>query len=344
MFATFKENPQQTALMRYAVGVFLAMALAMSIAWPLAVLTPMFASMFLSKGVPFIGFKGGFKIVLVVIVSGIVGTLISQYLIQIPFLALSSICLFIFYIYYYAAGQGSPFVAVIGSIGIIALPILGQQSSGASGLFGLYLFGGISLTVGIVIAMHGLLPTPQPVLSPKVKSSVTNSDKRKQLVSALTSSAIVLPAIFLFFLGELVNSLLVLLLIVIMAQDNDADTGLRASIGLLAANFLGGAISVAYFYILTTTLDYGFLLLSLAAMVLLFGHVIFSDKPIAKLCSSAMTTFLLLTWSSLTSDGDSADAQFFSRMFQIMLATLYLIGARNLVNWIIRYQRPVQFE
>ena len=336
----------ERARLRFAIGVFLSMALALSIAWPLAVVTPIFVGIFLTKGNPFFGLKGGGVLLITVALACFSGSLIAHYLIHLPFIALSIISLSMFLIYYYSAGEGNPFVSLMGLIGVAALPIIAQQSSDASDVFGVALFFGFGLSIAICTIMHGVLPDTPPSIETRSKKNTSVKpppNSEEQLKSALMSTAIVFPAVAFFFINELAGGALIMLLILIQAQNPALKAGVNGSVGLFLANLLGGGMAVAYYTLLKMVPDYMFMLLSTGTTILFLTSIIFSQKSYAPLFGSALTTFLLLTWLSTTAEGDGSDVRFFSRMVQITIACLYVVCASDLMNWLFKKSRARPF-
>jgi MFS family permease len=344
MLTSLLSDPNTRAKLRFALGLFISMMLALSIAWPLAVVTPIFVGIFLTKGSPFFGLKGGLVLIVIAGASCFVGAVIGNYLIHLPFVAICIISLLVFRIYYYGAGSGSPFVSLMGLIGVVALPIMAQQSPQLSNVFAISMFFGIALSIVLTTVMHGLLPDVNgPTSNPEQEEKPLLPDQGSRLRSTFISTAIVLPAVFFFFAFELVGGALILLLVLIMAQNPALDAGIKGSVVMLVANLIGGILAVFYYNFLVIVPEYSFLVISILLSLLMFATVIFSDKSYAPLFGSALTTFLLLTFLSTTGDGDGSDARFVARIIQIGLASIYIVCVSSLVNWLFE-RRPRKFK
>jgi hypothetical protein len=134
------------------------------------------------------------------------------------------------------------------------------------------------------------------------------------------------------FALKLTGSVLVLAFVAILAQQPGLREGMKSGLALLVGNALGGFAAIVGYELLVMAPSFGFLLVFLLLAALIFGERILGADPRAPLVAMGFSTFLILLGSSTAPSGGEADTSFYTRIFQIFLAAIYIVGAFGLLH------------
>jgi len=314
------------AVLRFALGVTAAVALAFGFAWPMGFLTPVLVAKLL--GTP--GFRPAVAIVLGML-GGIaiglgLGLAIALPLNAYPLVQLLVVTLALFRIFHASAGGAPGFPVTMMLIGVTALPLLVMESPALAVDFagGFLMLGAAAMT--IVGLAHALLPDPPVGAAPAAPVAV-DRDPAMRARQAAISTAVVLPLLLLMFSLKLTGSVLVLAFVAILAQQPGLREGVKSGLALLVGNALGGVAAIIGYELLVIAPSYGFLLALTMLVALRAGARLFGGDPRAPLWGMAFSTFLILIGGSTAPTGGEADTSFYGRMFQIFLAATYIVGA-----------------
>lgn len=330
MASAFVDHNQRDKI-RFAVGLFLAMAIPLSFPWTLAYITPVFAAILLRNGGPFMGLKMAAILIVILGLAVIVGSILSHTVIHLPGITFMLIALIVFHIYHYAAGQGSPIISLLALVGVVLLPFLALISAEISSKVGLSIFGSGSFAIILVCIMYGLLPGPDG--NTGAKPVKEKPHPVLQLRSTIISSLIAVPMIFLFYLGQLNSDAVVLIMIIILAQNPALEAGVKGSIMLIAGNILGGICALVYYNFMIIAPNYLFLLLSLMVICLIFANAVLSGSPLTPVYQNAITAFFILSYPILTSDAGGLEKTI-TRIVHIMIVGIYIVGISSLLHWL----------
>ena len=97
------------------------------------------------------------------------------------------------------------------------------------------------------------------------------------------------------------------------------------------ANLLGGCAALVFYWLLVAVPEYYFLIALSLLSALVFGSVMFSDRPSAPYYSAAYSTLLVLIATSM---GEGADigANIWIRVALVSMAGLYVVGALSVLE------------
>lgn len=329
--------PDDIRALRLALGVTLAMALALGIHWPLSYLTPILTLSFLSLKKPCFGLKGGLKLLLVMISAGFVGLVIAVFFIDYPVVCMLLIGVLLLNIFYLNTAGTSPLMVTLLLLSVTVIPILGQQSTILALGFGAGFLVAVIVTLLITWLMNGLLPDP-PINPQSLKTSKASQEIKKTITedervnAAWTSTFVVLPIILLFFSFELTSAALVMIFVVMLAQNTDMQTGFKGCVGMIIGNSIGGLVAIIFYTILMLAPTYTFMILLMLLVSLMSAPKIFSPHKHAPLAKMALSTVLLLIGSTVLSDDADAGSKFHTRIMQIFMVTIYVVAAFSLAQ------------
>lgn len=329
-------DARSVAILRFALGSTAAVALAFGFAWPIGFLTPVLVAKLL--GTP--GFRPSLAVgvgMLGGIAIGLgLGLAIALPLNAYPLVQLLVVGLALFRIFFASAAGAPGFPVTMMLIGVTVLPLVEMESRAlAVDFVGGFLTLGFA-AMALVGLAHGLLPDPPGVAAPEPAAAAAR-DPALRVRQAALSTAVVLPLLLFVFSLKLTGALLVLAFVAILAQQPGLREGLRSGVALLVGNALGGLAAIVGYELLVIVPSYGFLLVLMLLAALLFGTRVLGGDPRAPLWAMAFSTFLILLGGSTAPTGGEADVSFYTRIFQIFLAALYIVGAfAALAPWLGR--------
>jgi uncharacterized membrane protein YccC len=329
------KRTRNRAILRSAIGVTVAFAIAQIINWTLAYMTALFVALLLQAPKP-LPVKAGLYFVLVSVAASIAGYALAVFVLPYPGAAALLIVLLLANIFYLGARGGSPLLVVFGLIAVLVLPLLGQTSPDLTGIVAVALV--INIAIAVLLSWLAFLVVPALDTGAVAPAKPPVPDEFDATIAALKMTAVV-GAIALLFLSFEWGLVLALINAAILAQQLSADSGTKAAAGMLAANLLGGIAAVLIYYFLIAAPSLPLLLMLLFVAALLFGEKIYSGKPEGKLWASAFTTILLILGGILSPTSDGASAKLADRLWQIGLAALYVAFAYTLLNEMIRHSK-----
>ncbi len=321
----FSQDITRARIVRYALGIALSMALAYCINWPLSYLTPLLCALFLSKPLPVLPLKVGVMNMLVTLVAFIFGFFFTQFLLPYPLAYSVALALVLFKTYYYLNRGGSLWLVIMLLLSVLMMPLLSSINEGLA--IGVVLGFVVSswMTIFILWLVHYLVPDPETVSLPP-RRSMQQGYSFRAAQAALKSTIVVLPVALLFIAGNWVQQLLVLIFVAIFTLVPDLEKGRQAGIDSLTSTLIGGLFAWLLYVLMVAVPEYFFFILLMFAASLVFGRMIFSDRPAARFYPSAMTGLIVLLNGSMAA-GAVFSETFFVRLLLILLATVYVVFA-----------------
>ncbi len=313
------------AVVRMAFGVSVAMALAQGIGWSLSQIVPVFVVMLLANAQQPLSFMAGLQFLVVIVLTSLIGLLISVYVLPFPLVSILLICLAL-YLIFYAAAAGAPLLLVLFMlIAVTLLPIMAQQDPAVTEVIaaGLVKAGAVALVVQWVA--FALLPPPagHGAKAPPAKSPPPSSVKR---AVAARATAVLAPLVVAFLVFGF-TSVIVVVFAALLAPQPTPAAGISGAIEKVAANAIGGVAAVIAYNLVVAAPWFPFLLVLTFLVTLVFASRLFSGRPDASLYVSALSAFLILIGGSVTAFGKEAELSFYMRLAQIMLAGVYVAAA-----------------
>lgn len=328
-----RADPRQAAVLRYAVGVTIATAVALGVAWPLSYLTPVLTAVLLAPPGRPVPLKVGVGFVLTVAVACLFALIFSAALLPYP-VAYTLLIGWLLAVMFYAQGAGAPPILILWLlIAMMVIPVVMLESADLAGFIAGQLVFGAAAAIVFVWLAHGLVPGPPDARAPATPPAAETEppSTMDDVRDAATSTLVVFPIVMLFTVFQLTEQLLVLIFIALLGQQIRAGAGARAGYAMIVANVAGGIVSIVFYNLLVAVPWFPFLLVLTLLCGLLFGSLLFSEHRYAKLAGSAFTTVLLIIGSTTTSTSE-AGGKVLTRVLQIIAAVLYVVVALNLVD------------
>jgi hypothetical protein len=116
------EDQVSVRIVRFALGVTIAVALAYGIEWPLAFLFPVLTAVMLSLPLPMPTLAGGLRNMLQSLLAFAIGLMFSLFFIQYPLAYILMLGLVLFHLYYYLNRGGSFWLTLMSMLAILILP------------------------------------------------------------------------------------------------------------------------------------------------------------------------------------------------------------------------------
>lgn len=324
-----KQTPERIRIIRFTVGLTLAVAIAFWFNWPLAFISAVFTAKFLGTNAPKIPFKALLGIFIVSVSAFCAGILVTRFLLPFPAVFILIMTLLIFLVSYWGYSGGNDFVITMLLVGFTLVPMLGLFKQEVASVVTIGFLFSCFMALLITMIMHELIPdNPQTKFEKKAeKQGLKLKSTRFQLASL--STIIIMPAIVFFFYFGLTSSILILAFIAILAQKPDLLMGMQGSKALIVGNTIGGLVAIVVYKFLLIAPTFTALVLLFAVVNIYFAKLIFSNRPMAPLFAMAITTVIILISSGSTGDA-GAGGKFYIRIVQIGAACGYIIFATYL--------------
>ena len=317
-------------IIRYALGIALAIALAYGVRWPLSYLTPLLCAVILARPLPVLPLKVGFINMVVTLFAFLFGFFFTQLLLPFPLVYSLALAVVLFRIYYYLNRNGSFWLTIMLLLSVLMMPLLSSINEGlAIGVVVGFLVSSW-LTILILWLVHYIVPDPEAVSMPP-RRVLQKAYSFHAAQAAMKSAIVVTPLALLFIAGNWVNQILVLIFAAIFTLVPDLEEGRDAGIASFISTLIGGLFAMILYILMVAVPEFYFYVLLIFAVSMIFGTIIFSDSPAAIYYPSAMTGMIVLLNSSMEL-GSSFSETFFVRLGLILLATVYVVFALKILN------------
>ncbi|MFQ5937351.1 MAG: DUF2955 domain-containing protein [Acidiferrobacterales bacterium] len=318
-------------IVRYAVGVTTAAALAFGFNWPLFFVTPLFTAVFLAMPLPAPTIKEGFQTMLYPLVAFSLGLLFTLFVLHYPLIYVPALGLVLFHIYY-LANRGGPFVLVVMCLlAVLLLPLMSTQHPALAVVFALYFAGSAVLAIILVLLAHGLFPDPPSERPAPAPAGFQPGYSSEAALAALKSTIAILPLATLFIAFSLTSQLLIMVYAAIFSLLPELSEGRAFGLKMLKSTLIGGLAAVVFFSLIVAVPEFHFFVALMFFTTLLFGAGIFSEHPLAKYLSSAVTALLILLGTSM-GEGASLTDKYIVRVVLISGAALYVVSALSVFD------------
>ena len=324
---------RNTRILRFAVGVTLASAIAYSFAWTLSFLMPVLLAVILAMPLPAPSLRAGLTNMINTLKAFAIGVVFTFFLLGYPQLYIPMLGLLLFYIYYLMNRGGSFWYVLMLILAVLILPLLANSSGGlALGFASGFVVTGW-LTVLMVFLSYGLVPDPATDSANKIPASpgLLPGYSAPAAQSALKSTVVVLPLVTAFIIFEWGGQLMVLILAAIFSLSPTVTKSKEASLDMLKSTAIGGLAATVIYWMLVAVPEFYFFVVLMFLTSLLFAQVIFSAKPMAKYFGSAFVAMFILVNSSLGDEADFSSA-FIFRLFYIASAMFYMFAALKVIE------------
>jgi hypothetical protein len=322
-------EPNDISILRYVAGSALAMAIAMGGAWNLSFLLPVLSLGYFAPGAKPPTFKQGAFFILTIVVSSLLVLLFTKLfldylLVFIPLFALA--LLHVFYTNRLAI-TNKLFVLMT----LMLIPMLGFISLEVALLVAKGIIIGAVLTIFLVWMVYAIIPNianSEIVKESKQMQKPMASEER--FLNALNTLIVVLPVVLVFYFFQWSGAILIMIFIAILSMQPAFN--IKAGVALILGNLLGGVAAILMYEMLVVVPEFFFLILMVLFAGLYFGVRVHTGKKTAPLYGMAYSTILLILGQS-TSGTDDAGEKVWIRVFQIMIAVIYVVLAFSVLNF-----------
>ncbi|ARP40602.1 DUF2955 domain-containing protein [Vibrio syngnathi] len=325
------DQQTQQRILRFTVGVTLAVFLAAWINWPLAFVAPVFTAKFLIDK-PNLHKETVYELLLAVVVTMGLGLLLSRGITHYPIPLLILVGLMMLWGYYLFVDPKWNLFATILLIVVLMLPFMAIDNPGVSVLLasGLATSGVVSVTIFALV--HVFFPEPKSEFS---GFASVPFNKTERWYAAFRAMIISYPVVCFFFIFQISEALLTMMFIALLSLMITSEKSVKLRAFLVISNGIGGLLAIAAFSILSIVPNIIFYSLFIGLVAIVIAKKIYTVPEKAPIFATAFSTLLVLVGSTLMISGD-IDSNTFIRIFQLLLIGTYMILASLFLetrNW-----------
>lgn len=316
------DNAIQRRILRFTIGVGLAVFLAAWINWQLAFVAPVFTAKFLVDK-PNLHRETIYELLLALIATMGLGLLLSGGITQYPIVLLIAVGLMMAWGYYLFTDPKWNLFATILLIAVLMLPFMAINNPAISVVLasGLAISGAVS--VAIFALVHIYLPEPDSEFAGYAAPPI---GKEQRWHASFRAMLISFPVVCFFFVFQISEALLTMMFVALLSLMITSEKSVKLSAFLIISNGIGGILAILAFSILAIVPSIFFYTAFIALLAVLIGKKIYTVPEKAPIFATAFSTLLVLIGSTLMSSGD-IDSNTFIRIFQLVLVGTYMILA-----------------
>ncbi|MFN1515930.1 DUF2955 domain-containing protein [Vibrio owensii] len=316
------DNATQRRILRFTIGVGLAVFLAAWINWQLAFVAPVFTAKFLVDK-PNLHRETIYELLLALIATMGLGLLLSGGITQYPIVLLIAVGLMMAWGYYLFTDPKWNLFATILLIAVLMLPFMAINNPAISLVLasGLAISGAVS--VAIFALVHIYLPEPDSEFAGYAAPPI---GKDQRWHASFRAMLISFPVVCFFFIFQISEALLTMMFVALLSLMITSEKSVKLSAFLIISNGIGGILAILAFSILAIVPSIFFYTAFIALLAVLIGKKIYTVPEKAPIFATAFSTLLVLIGSTLMSSGD-IDSNTFIRIFQLVLVGTYMILA-----------------
>ena len=316
------DNATQRRILRFTIGVGLAVFLAAWINWQLAFVAPVFTAKFLVDK-PNLHRETIYELLLALIATMGLGLLLSGGITQYPIVLLIAVGLMMAWGYYLFTDPKWNLFATILLIAVLMLPFMAINNPAISLVLasGLAISGAVS--VAIFTLVHIYLPEPDSEFAGYAQPPI---GKEQRWHASFRAMLISFPVVCFFFVFQVSEALLTMMFVALLSLMITAEKSVKLSAFLIISNGIGGMLAISAFSILAIVPNIFFYTAFISLLAVWIGKKIYTVPEKAPIFATAFSTLLVLIGSTLMSSGD-IDSNTFIRIFQLVLVGTYMILA-----------------
>ena len=327
---SWRQDLRAVRIVRMAVGITVAMAIAQAWAWPNSFIYVALCVPMLSTPTPAPSLRNMLQnmVYAVVVFTLVPGAFI--FLLRFPTAFVVAYTAMIFLSIYYLR-KGAPFMLVLFTyLGLLVFPILASVHDALPLVVaGSLMFSAVLALLTTQLA-HGIFPDPVPVERPG-KQGIAPGYAPEAARAALVTTIVVVPAMVFFLVFDLAAAAVVMVYIGFMSLGGTLEAGRQGASQNLVANAIGGLAAFAFYIVMIAVPQLHFFVVLMLLTSLLFARQVFSDAPSAGYYGSAFTGLVILVSSSMAA-GESFNEAVIERIVFIVLAGTYVIMAMSAVE------------
>lgn len=331
---------------RLTFGIVASTAAAFGIGWPFAFITPMLAAGFLAAPVPRPTFGALLAFPVMILAALLFAFGVSSVTLSQPFLVLTAVMLMIFRCFYLMSiGVSRGFLTWV-LMGFLMIPAMAAQSLDLALALTKGLFVSGLIAMGFVWLSHTVFPDPVGVTKPAKATppALGPAERDRAAKLAFLRVLVILPLEAYVLIGQNIGDLKILIFATMLIQSPSLSAGLKGGKAMILGNTFGGLAAILIYELLVLFPSYFFLLLLFALLGLVFGRQIFGGTKWGPLCSSGLGTVILLIGLGTMPFGGETDDQFYSRIWQVILAAVYVVFAFHLVLYATNWRKLRQLK
>ena len=317
---------------RIAFAAAVGLTLGYVLGWNFPFLPPLFAVQLLT-GSQSLNVKQAIGFVVLMVAGCVFSVLLAQAFVQTPFVLVLVIGLIIFFAFLMLArGQAVP-VANVLLITTAIVPLVSVSSIELA--YGLVytLIAGSILAVLLVFLAYAFFPAQNHTHD----VAETPAKEFVPARAALANAAVLMSLVLLFILTGSPASVIVLMTaITILRQPVVAGQG--AAYGFIMGNIVGGLAATGAYLLVAWFPSPTFLLLVALLFGLIFGARIAQGGDFAPIYVVGLVTFLIVLGLGLAPLPSDSGSVFITRLFNVVIAAAYTIGAASVLRWLLRVQ------
>ncbi|WP_264405862.1 DUF2955 domain-containing protein [Vibrio owensii] len=316
------DNATQRRILRFTIGVGLAVFLAAWINWQLAFVAPVFTAKFLVDK-PNLHRETIYELLLALIATMGLGLLLSGGITQYPIVLLIAVGLMMAWGYYLFTDPKWNLFATILLIAVLMLPFMAINNPAISVVLasGLAISGAVS--VAIFALVHIYLPEPDSEFAGYAAPPI---GKEQRWHASFRAMLISFPVVCFFFVFQISEALLTMMFVALLSLMITSEKSVKLSAFLIISNGIGGILAILAFSILAIVPSIFFYTAFIALLAVVIGKKVYTVPEKAPIFATAFSTLLVLIGSTLMSSGD-IDSNTFIRIFQLVLVGTYMILA-----------------
>ena len=316
------DNATQRRILRFTIGVGLAVFLAAWINWQLAFVAPVFTAKFLVDK-PNLHRETIYELLLALVATMGLGLLLSGGITQYPIVLMIAVGLMMAWGYYLFTDPKWNLFATILLIAVLMLPFMAINNPAISLILasGLAISGAVS--VAIFALVHIYLPEPDSEFAGYAQPPI---GKEQRWHASFRAMLISFPVVCFFFVFQISEALLTMMFVALLSLMITSEKSVKLSAFLIISNGIGGMLAISAFSILAIVPNIFFYTAFIALLAVWIGKKIYTVPEKAPIFATAFSTLLVLIGSTLMSSGD-IDSNTFIRIFQLVLVGTYMILA-----------------
>lgn len=317
-------------ILRFSFGVTSCVAIAYGLNWPLSFMSPLFVITFLKAPKPCLTLKQGLGVLIITIKYLSLGFILSQTVLNYPFVFLTLISLLIFHILNASMKGANMFAIVFSIIGLLVITMQGLTAPALAWGVMMGLIYSVAISLFLVWLMFTVFPDPANAYKDELPAKIDSKlDVEERYRLAIEKTLIILPVVFLLFSYNLSSYLVMLILTIFLIMSPNLTAGKQGALFLIIGNTLGGIFAIIFYKLLIAVPEYPFLVvLSLLINLGLAKHIYTSKPLIRALAGTAATTmYLLIGQGTMVIGDDEVGDKFYFRILLVILAGLYVVGS-----------------
>ena len=319
--------------LRLGIGITAVFLIAMWFQWTLAYLAPIFLPFLLQAGRPF-RLAEAIELLVAILVVMLVSYALSALSRQLPLLYALVLIPMLFLTFRSLFRGGPVMVILMVLVGLVLPPLIVKFSHDLAWDVSASFFWNIGLCLVATYVLYVLFPRmpgepeskPRPVLPP--------ADANTHAATL----AVIVGGYNLVYLSLDWHNAHTPLYLVVFASSLALSRTTQTSIGILAANVIGGLVAVVMFELTAAAPNFFFLAALTLPVMIVFARAVVSDAPWAPLANFAMTVVLLIFGPSIgPTDSDGGLENMAYRLFELGIAAIVAVAA----VFVLEVLRPV---